>query len=157
MTLEIVMVPEDFISALSDTRASGHTRCRSTAPQVWTDCNTSQNKVAEYWPAPGNLNADDVLGGESIHGGDWWRCGTLAEWEAAFADENVLAYGFSLGSGVLGDGVIHSMTFGGTAYEFGAHTVLTGKEQCKNGGWATSTMPVFKNQGDCVSFFASGK
>jgi hypothetical protein len=35
--------------------------------------------------------------------------------------------------------------------------VLTTKDQCKNGGWATSTQPVFPNQGQCVSYFASGK
>lgn len=31
---------------------------------------------------------------------------------------------------------------------------LTSKEQCKNGGWATSTVPVFRNQGQCVMQFA---
>jgi hypothetical protein len=31
---------------------------------------------------------------------------------------------------------------------------LTSKDQCKNGGWAT--FRVFKNQGDCVSFVATG-
>lgn len=34
---------------------------------------------------------------------------------------------------------------------------LSGKDDCKNGGWATSTKPHFKNQGDCVSHFASAK
>jgi hypothetical protein len=34
--------------------------------------------------------------------------------------------------------------------------VLTSKDQCKDGGWQNSTAPVFKNQGDCVSFFATG-
>ena len=28
--------------------------------------------------------------------------------------------------------------------------------QCKNGGWATANNPSFKNQGDCVSYFATG-
>jgi len=32
----------------------------------------------------------------------------------------------------------------------------TSKEQCKNGGWKTFTNPSFKNQGDCVSFVATG-
>jgi hypothetical protein len=31
---------------------------------------------------------------------------------------------------------------------------LTSKDRCKNGGWVT--FGVFKNQGDCVSFFATG-
>jgi hypothetical protein len=32
----------------------------------------------------------------------------------------------------------------------------TSKDQCKNGGWQTFTNPSFKNQGDCVSFVATG-
>lgn len=32
------------------------------------------------------------------------------------------------------------------------------KDQCKNGGWATFTIPrVFKNQGDCIQFVNTGK
>lgn len=30
------------------------------------------------------------------------------------------------------------------------------KDQCKNGGWTEFNNPTFKNQGDCVSFVASG-
>jgi hypothetical protein len=31
------------------------------------------------------------------------------------------------------------------------------KDQCKNGGWQTNfPAGTFKNQGDCVSFFATG-
>ncbi len=212
-----VFVPDDFIPALSDTRANGHYDVVGTGLHVWTDnpvSSSSLNKVAEYWEASGgaiptsasmdyttnsgiapgmqivfdvdsidgNGNDYNILVGESVYGDNWWLTnsssadakaadpsgannggngsewfGTLAEWEAAFASERVYAYGFSLGSGVLGDGVINSMTFGDTTYTFAEHTVLAGKEDCKNGGWATSTMPVFKNQGDCVSFFAAGK
>ena len=83
--------------------------------------------------------------------------GTLDEWRAAFPNANVMAFGFSLGSGVKGDGVINSITFAGTTYTFAEPVVLTSKDQCKKGGWATSTSPVFKNQGDCVSYFASAK
>jgi len=32
----------------------------------------------------------------------------------------------------------------------------TSVEQCKDGGWRNFTNPRFKNQGDCVSFVASG-
>jgi hypothetical protein len=35
-------------------------------------------------------------------------------------------------------------------------TVEAAKDQCKNGGWENFTSPAFKNQGDCVSFFATG-
>jgi hypothetical protein len=32
----------------------------------------------------------------------------------------------------------------------------TTKDQCKNGGWKNFNDPVFKNQGDCVSYVATG-
>ena len=32
----------------------------------------------------------------------------------------------------------------------------TDKSQCKNGGWQRFNNPSFKNQGDCVSFVATG-
>jgi hypothetical protein len=35
-------------------------------------------------------------------------------------------------------------------------TTPTSTEECKNDGWRTFTNPRFKNQGDCVSFVASG-
>ncbi|WP_082483869.1 MULTISPECIES: discoidin domain-containing protein [unclassified Arthrobacter] len=40
-----------------------------------------------------------------------------------------------------------------------AYTVafVTGKDACKNGGWATNLDPGFRNQGACVSHFAAGK
>jgi hypothetical protein len=41
-----------------------------------------------------------------------------------------------------------------TVDENAGETVLQNKDQCKHGGWATSTEPVFRNQGDCVSHFA---
>jgi hypothetical protein len=69
----------------------------------------------------------------------------------------VKAFGFSLGSGVVGDYLINSITFAGDTYTFTAPVVLTSKDQCKKDGWKASTSPVFKNQGDCVSSFASGK
>ena len=44
--------------------------------------------------------------------------GTLAEWKAAMPNARVLAYGFSLGSGVKGDGVLRSQTFGDDRFVF---------------------------------------
>ena len=34
-------------------------------------------------------------------------------------------------------------------------TPQAAKDQCKNGGWQNFTSPSFKNQGDCVSYFAT--
>jgi hypothetical protein len=130
----------------------------------------------------GNGTADGILVGEpTFYGNKWWLSngsaafvkagaphsdtggtgsqwyGTLDEWRTSFGSAVVKAFGFSLGSGVYGDGVIHSITFNGTTYTFAASVHLTSKDQCKKDGWQTSTAPVFKNQGDCVSYFASGK
>ncbi|WP_218143853.1 discoidin domain-containing protein [Arthrobacter sp. yr096] len=44
----------------------------------------------------------------------------------------------------------------GTTKEYRV-TVSTGKDACKGGGWKTSPSPVFKNQGQCVSYFAAGR
>ncbi|MFC0681421.1 hypothetical protein ACFFGH_26625 [Lysobacter korlensis] len=206
-----INVPDDFVTALSDTRATGHFEVVGTGLRVWTESNTSTDKVAEYVAtdtplaaagepalqysattggAPGfqlvvdfdgNGTADGILVGEpGVYGNDWWlnnaaqqfvkvgapshtggsgsaNHGTLDGWRTAFPDAQVVAFGFSLGSGVKGDGVLTAIDFAGTSYTFAQHTVLTGKDQCKNGGWATSTKPVYKNQGDCVSGFASVK
>ncbi len=206
-----IMVPNDF-NELSDTRATGHYAVQGTGLHIWTENNTSTDKVAEYVSTStllagigepklnltsnsgtippgyqlvvdfdGDGTADGILVGEpTAYGDDWWASngsaqfvkdgapshgggsgsanhGTLDQWRAAFPDAVVKAFGFSLGSGVLGDYVISSIEFNGTAYTFSTPVVLTGKEQCKKDGWETSTSPVFKNQGDCVSFFASGK
>jgi hypothetical protein len=35
--------------------------------------------------------------------------------------------------------------------------VLKNKDDCKNGGWQTSTRPKFRNQGQCVSFFQANE
>ncbi len=91
----------------------------------------------------GNGNDYNLLVGESVYGDNWWLTpsssddakaadpsgasnggngsewfGTLAEWKAALPDASVQAGGFSLGSGIKGDGVLHAMTYGGTTYTF---------------------------------------
>lgn len=125
--------------------------------------------------------ADGILVGEpNFYGNEWWLsnsssasvkanaphsdcasgtpwCGTVAEWRANFPNAQVKAFGFSLGSGVKGDWLINAINFNDTRYTFAKDVTLTNKDQCKNGGWATSTMPVYKNQGQCVSSFASAK
>jgi hypothetical protein len=124
--------------------------------------------------------ADGILVGETIYANDWWLSngsaqfvkdgapshtggsgtanhGTLDRWRTAFPDAQVLAFGFSLGSGVQGDGVINSISFAGDTYTFRKSVTLTSKDQCKNGGWSTAEYPAYRNQGECVSSFAKNK
>jgi hypothetical protein len=63
---------------------------------------------------------------------------------------------FAVFSGVLPPGPITDPFFHGPQ-DFAvtdAHPLPTSKDQCKNGGW--QDFGVFKNQGDCVSFVATG-
>jgi len=50
------------------------------------------------------------------YGSNWW--GTLEEWGAAVPDATIVAIGFSLGSGVLGDGILHSVDLDDVSYPF---------------------------------------
>ncbi len=54
------------------------------------------------------------------------------------------------------DNVVVTKNNDSTTYDFEQAPVkLSNKEACKNDGWMTSEAPVYKNQGDCVSSFAS--
>jgi hypothetical protein len=206
-----IYAPDDFVGALSDTRATGHHEVVGSGLHLWTEGSTSTDKVAEYVATTTPLadageptldytstaggvpgaqlvvdfdadgTTDGILVGEpGVYGKEWWLNnaakqfvkdeapvtgggsgslwhGTLDQWRAAFPAATVQAFGFSLGSGVKGDGVLNAINFAGTRYTFATHVTLKNKGECKNGGWATSTKPVFKNQGACVSSFASAK
>jgi len=210
-TAATVHVPDDFVPALSDTRATGHYAVQGTGLHLSTEGATRTDKVAEYVATttplatagepslefantsgggvPGTQlvvdfdadgKTDGILVGEELYGDDWWvndaaaqfvrdrapvqgggsgstNHGTLDQWRAAFPGAQVKAFGFSLGSGVKGDGVLDAIDFAGTRYTFAAPVVLTSKEQCKKGGWATSTRPVFADQSECVSSFGGPK
>jgi hypothetical protein len=89
-----------------------------------------------------NGSFDGYLVGESTYGNNWWLSnnaaqfakdgaphtgggngsswfGTANEWLNAFPNATVQAIGYSLGSGVLGDGVLKRITLGCTNYTFG--------------------------------------
>ena len=108
----------------------------------------------------------------NIENGNWWSsrtaCGLTAGYggppfytlaEADSSASNVRVASIQLGIGtynpdwvVLADG----MTFAGTTYDF--EPVPLTKDSCKDGGWTNSALhgQEFVNQGDCVSFYASG-
>ena len=207
-----IVVPNDFVPSLSDTRSTGHYEVQGTGLHIRTEGATSTDKVAEYVATATSLTsvgepklnftntsgggipgfqlvvdfnndgtADGILVGEPVpYGIDWWLSngskqfvkdaapshtegfgsanhGTLDQWRTAFPAATVRAFGFSLGSSVKGDGVLNSIEFAGTTYTFSSPVVLKSKDECKNGGWATSTSPVFSNQGQCVKSFTANK
>lgn len=88
-----------------------------------------------------NGSFDGYLVGESVYGNNWWLSnsaaqfakdgapntgggngsnwfGTASEWLNAFPDAQVGAIGYSLGSGVHGDGILKRITLGCTNYTF---------------------------------------
>jgi hypothetical protein len=124
----------------------------STASMEWfgTQPQAGQQLVFDVDGVDGNGNDWNILVGEPVYGANWWLTngssadakavdpsggndggngsawfGTLAEWGAALPNARVYAGGFSLGSGVKGDGVIHSITYGGTTYGFTSNPSTT--------------------------------
>jgi hypothetical protein len=73
-----------------------------------------------------------------------------SSWSGAYCDGNLGTGTFRLDAGCWGG---YLPAFKVTASS--APVTLANKDQCKNDGWKTSTSPAFKNQGDCVSSFAS--
>ena len=56
---------------------------------------------------------------------------------------------------VQGTADLSNMTVNGQV-QVPAPATPKSKDDCKNGGWKNFTNPAFKNQGDCVSFVATG-
>jgi hypothetical protein len=96
---------------------------------------------------------------------------THVEYSAAQIQAAVLAAGgtptstlydlyiiFDEGTDTLGlgtPGVVHLDNISVNGQVVGSPTSPTTKDECKNGGWQNFN-PTFKNQGDCVSFVATG-
>ena len=104
--------------------------------------------------------------------GNWWstqpingQCaGATAPcdktWDEIVAnnpDATILAVGVNQGSGNPGlQTSVDAFTFDETTYDFEPTITPQSKDDCKKGGWQNSNTPVFKNQGDCVSYVATG-
>lgn len=176
-----ILVPDDFVKALSDTRATGHYEVVGDALHIYTEGATSSDKVAEYVASGARLadvgepsleyastvggvpgfqlvvdfdadgTPDGILIGEpGVYGNDWWASngssqtvkdaapshdggfgspnhGTLDQWRAKFPQAAVQDFGFSLGSGVKGDGTLAAIRYDGDRYTFGTKPVdITG-------------------------------
>jgi hypothetical protein len=80
---------------------------------------------------------------------------TLAQLKASCPNAVVVGFGVNVGTfNPSYDVETDLVDFNGTVYDF--QLAPTTKDQCKNGGWQTFTNPPFKNQGDCVSYVATG-
>jgi hypothetical protein len=65
--------------------------------------------------------------------------GTLAQWRTAFPHAKVLDYGFSLGSGVKGSGLLKSAKLGATTYQFAGKAAPTPVTTAPTGLKSTAT------------------
>ncbi len=133
----------------------------------------------EPYQTLGTLTQEDVWETWEPTDGNWWiavypaalgvnPCPQSApcSWEALtalFPDATSAGVLFKAGGPWTGGftGYVDAFTFAtatsSSTYDFELEeppVVLGSKEECKNGGWMTSEAPVFKNQGQCVSYFA---
>lgn len=126
-----------------------------------------------------NGTADAILVGETVYGRDWWvpgsaaqfvkdgapshtggsgsdNHGLLSEWRANFPHAKILRVGWSLGSGVEGDGVINAITVGLTRYTFsGANRAPVASDQVAtttSGGTVTVTLAATDADGDTLTY-----
>ena len=83
---------------------------------------------------------------------------TLAQIESLCPGAVVGGFGVNIGSNnPLYDVETDLVDFNGTVYDFEPSVgPPTSKDDCKNGGWQRFNNPSFKNQGDCVSYVATG-
>jgi len=83
---------------------------------------------------------------------------TLAAVEQACPNAVVAGFGVNVGSNNPAYDVETDLfDFNGTVYDFEPDIgPPTSKDQCKDGGWESFNNPSFKNQGDCVSYLATG-
>lgn len=86
------------------------------------DNNSTPDGILVYEPwayPPGDTYWTNGLGFGVPAGMGYASNGTLSEYQAANPNAKILAIGYSLGSGVLGDAVISSIEIGDTTYTFG--------------------------------------
>jgi hypothetical protein len=82
--------------------------------------------------------------------------GDTSDPDTALADPGYSHGLFALGAGAHSIGIVVSTSPYGIGDGYVRFDPLT-TTNCKNGGWATiAASPPFKNQGDCVSFVATG-
>jgi hypothetical protein len=119
-----------------------------------------------FWRIPQFIDGDWVGFSGCNEAGDPYGCFVFNrqlddEWLEGF---EVVGVGVGIGSGWNGSYISFAdhITIGEVTYDFEVdappvEVVLDGKDDCKDGGWETSTSPEFKNQGQCVSYFQANE
>lgn len=119
---------------------------------------TVVNGTWQYWDVDaGNFwstRSVTCSGGSVVAGGGGAPFYTLAQIKTMCPDAEVLGFGVNIGSFNPGYDVLTDLVnFNGDIYDFEPALTPQSKESCKDGGWVVFNSPVFKNQGECVSFF----
>ena len=134
-----------YFAVDQDLATAGEPSMDSVRNNMTTTLKPGMQLVTDF---DGNGSADGILVGEPtyangdpLYGDNWWLSngskqfvkdgapshaggfgsennGTLAQWRVAFPDAHIQSFGWSLGSGVLGDDTIRSMTLGPNTYKF---------------------------------------
>jgi hypothetical protein len=84
----------------------------------------------------------------------------LAGLQAQAPNATILTVGLNVGRGpasFIGAVDALSLTVGRSRTTYDFEPLRSDKEGCKNGGWQGFLTSDYRNQGDCVSFFASAK
>jgi hypothetical protein len=82
---------------------------------------------------------------------------TLEKIKATCPEAVAVGFGVNIGSNNPSyDVEADLVSFNDTMYDFEPTLTPATKDDCKRGGWASFNTPAFKNQGDCVSYIATG-
>ena len=118
-----------------------------------------------YEPVYNGTVVEDAWQAWDADGGNWWSTRAIpgvcafdcfVPWSVIVAanPDAVIAGGAGVNQG-SGNPALNAdadaLTIDETTYDFEANA-----EACKKGAWADHTNPTFKNQGDCVSYLATG-
>jgi hypothetical protein len=122
-------------------------------PPNYTGCSSNVRTNTGNLLAPASLVDASQLGGAFY---EPWAA-AQAQFSGAVVTDIFLVSDNGPGSGGLGSQtvLIDNTNVNGTVYDY----EFTSKDDCKDGGWKnfTSAPGPFKNQGDCVSYFAHQK
>jgi len=162
------------VSDITNLRANleAGAECGLGSPRFSIDLGGGQNIVVylgnppDYTVCPsgdtGNLVDDtDLVDTSHIPGGTfydtWLHAKTLVGNNTVGQIALIVDSGWN--AGVAGSDqtetvIVKSVTINGDTYQIVGPP--TSKDQCKDGGWKSFNNPAFKNQGDCVSFVATG-